>query len=559
MASLTQRTGALGKRLAAHLLRRTTFHITKSQIDAFALKTADQAVNDLLSFPALAIPAGPRSYLNGADWVTEVPHTDNHGGLTTSKQRNATYSWWLHELFQDTSMRGRLAVFLDVIWVNGRIENGTTGFHYLRLTQEFAKGNLKTFAKKMTLDIDMLYYLDNRSNKDSSPNENYSREFLELFTILKGPQIGADNYTNYTEADISEAARVLTGFTASKNTTFYNNFDPDTGLARGAVDFSKHDTTNKTFSSAFGNTVITGAVDEADAYRELSDFVDMVFAQVETARAYCRRLYRYFVSDIIDAEIEADIIEPLATELHANDYEFEPTIKRLLKSTHFYDEDDSSNTDEIIGSKVKSPMMLNLQTMSYLEMGNVMPDTVTNTENFYDKLWSNSIAHNMFQMGQPGFPLTVEGYPGYFKDPDYSRNWFNSATVAARYLFMSYLLIGKKVGSGSMLLNGDKSFQPDIPTLVANIFTNQDDADALVIQVLETLLSEMPEGYDSPSDTSKRYNYFREALLGGLSTINWMFEWQNAQANVPDAVASVKVALDRFFDVVISSPEYQTF
>ena len=50
-------------------------------------------------------------------------------------------------------------------------------------------GNIKTLAKKITLDNAMLRYLDNTENNATNPNENYAREFLELFTILKGAQI----------------------------------------------------------------------------------------------------------------------------------------------------------------------------------------------------------------------------------------------------------------------------------------------------------------------------------------------------------------------------------
>lgn len=48
----------------------------------------------------------------------------------------------------------------------------------------------------------MLRFLDNNLNRKNSPNENYARELLELFSIGKGPQIGPGNYTNYTEIDI---------------------------------------------------------------------------------------------------------------------------------------------------------------------------------------------------------------------------------------------------------------------------------------------------------------------------------------------------------------------
>ena len=54
----------------------------------------------------------------------------------------------------------------------------------------------------------MLRYLDNTENNATNPNENYAREFLELFTILKGAQISEGNYTNYTEIDIQQAAKV---------------------------------------------------------------------------------------------------------------------------------------------------------------------------------------------------------------------------------------------------------------------------------------------------------------------------------------------------------------
>ena len=55
----------------------------------------------------------------------------------------------------------------------------------------------------------MLYYLDNTENNKNNPNENYAREFLELFTIGKGEQVSDGDYTNYTEHDIQQAARVF--------------------------------------------------------------------------------------------------------------------------------------------------------------------------------------------------------------------------------------------------------------------------------------------------------------------------------------------------------------
>ena len=61
----------------------------------------------------------------------------------------------------------------------------------------------------MTIDCNMLRFLDNHSNTNTNPNENYARELLELYTIGKGPQIGPGDYSNYTEDDVASAARYL--------------------------------------------------------------------------------------------------------------------------------------------------------------------------------------------------------------------------------------------------------------------------------------------------------------------------------------------------------------
>ena len=119
--------------------------------------------------------------------------------------------------------------------------------------------------------------------------------------------------------------------------------------------------------SYFQNKIILGATSEADMFRELQDFVDMVFDQKETARAYMRRLYLFFVHDTITDEIEKDIIEPLTNQFYNGGYEIKPILETLLKSKHFYDEDDSDNTDSIIGGKIKSPSDLLLQSVNLFD------------------------------------------------------------------------------------------------------------------------------------------------------------------------------------------------
>ena len=124
----------------------------------------------------------------------------------------------------------------------------------------------------------MLLYLDNTTNNKNNPNENYAREFLELFTILKGPQIAEGNYTNYTENDIQQAAKVFSGI---KTKPLRDTIDPDTGIPFGYVNISQHDTGSKTFSNAFNNQTVTGGTDAAGVFDEIDEFVDMIFANPE--------------------------------------------------------------------------------------------------------------------------------------------------------------------------------------------------------------------------------------------------------------------------------------
>jgi len=102
----------------------------------------------------------------------------------------------------------------------------------------------------------MSYFLDNYANTAEQPNENLGRELLELYTIGKGAQVGPGDYTTYTDADIIEASKVLTGHVIGEITN--NNLDTETGLLATRVVPELHDTSDKYFSNRFQNTVIPG-------------------------------------------------------------------------------------------------------------------------------------------------------------------------------------------------------------------------------------------------------------------------------------------------------------
>ena len=154
----------------------------------------------------------------------------------------------------------------------------------------------------------------------------------------KGNTIGIGDYTTFTEQDVLEAARLLTGYRQSDDWDDLTRQDPDTGLPRCWFD-SKHDTITL-FSQAFNFTVISGRSTEAGMLEEVKEFVDMIFDSTQAAEHLARRMYRFFVRYSISQEVETDIIAPLAQHLLTQDYNLISASRLLLGSQHFFDKDD---------------------------------------------------------------------------------------------------------------------------------------------------------------------------------------------------------------------------
>ena len=307
----------LGIRKAKHLLRRATYNYSKETLNTIAGMTAIEAVS-LLSEDSTDV----------FEVDFDDPSNEYLFNASEGKRKAFVTSWWFYNGIKQTNLKHKLSYFLFTSFTvsNGNGAGNAIYFYdYLRLLNFYAMGNVKTLAKKITLDNAMLRYLDNSDNNANNPNENYAREFLELFTILKGPQISEGNYTNYTEYDIQQAAKVFTGFKKMDDRSI---LDPDTNIPTGYNNINKHDTTDKVFSSAFNNHVITGQSTEVGMTQELNDFVEMVFNQEATAKAYCRKLYRFFVKSEWNEAVESEIITPLAQELISNNFELLPTVIR---------------------------------------------------------------------------------------------------------------------------------------------------------------------------------------------------------------------------------------
>ena len=147
----------------------------------------------------------------------------------------------------------------------------------------------------MTKNNVMLSYLNN--DKANLIPMKILQKVLELFTIGKGAQAGVGDYTNYTETDVEEAARVLTGWTFDKrNRGLYMNGEANGNIPCGYAISARHDFGEKQFSHRFNNfseawntSGKSEAQKQAQIEAELRLFFDMVLSQEETAKFICRK------------------------------------------------------------------------------------------------------------------------------------------------------------------------------------------------------------------------------------------------------------------------------
>lgn len=560
--SLAPRSGSLGVQLAAHLQRRASFHLTKPRIDALAAMTANTAVNTLFDNPVptpyIPRPLDPNTFsTSGGEWIDNNSNDSNFEGA----RRRYVAGWWFRNAIHDPSATHKLAFFIHTFFTVSYQVSGA-GNHYNDISRHFYDHlallnyaaennmNLKTLAKKMTLDNQMLFYLQNRLNKASGVNENYAREFLELFTIAPGEQLDEAVYTNYTEADINEFARLLTGFTV-KSTRNTSDIDPDTGIFTGYADPALHDSGDKTFSdnlSGNGQVTITGRSDATGMIDELDEFINMVFNRTETARNYAQKMYRFYVATNISDAIENSVIDGLTNHLIANNYDLVATLKLLLKSEHFY----SMCTDtEGGGNIIKSPLELLSETLSFFNTD--LPalsssPTLEELENHFQS-FINVYLYAIFgvNVGLQLFdPVNVAGYPAYYQEPLRDKNWYNGTTIPTRYGIGKLFISNQNYIDNVLYTYIDTlAYANYLVTLGVDLSNADEVVDAMVNYLLPQPLN--PE----------RRDIIKNIFLNNLSPINWQFVWQAYIGDVNNMGDEARLYLDALVTAVLSAQEFQ--
>ncbi len=382
-SSLAQYTTPLDKTRVEHLYRRLGFSASVPTINAAVGQSADALVDTFINeaVNAALIPAP-----EWADWTNANYPQDGDLRRQLRRAQGEEFATAYGNSLLDNNLRDRLSFFWSNHFVTEYdIYNKCNSFlyYYVNCLQRNAIGNFRTFVSEVGLTNAMLRYLDGVFNRRQRPNENYARELYELFTLGEG--------NGYTEDDIVETAKALTGYTDRGEVRCTQiTYDPE-----------QFNTDDKTI---FGQTGNWG----------YDDVIDILFTQKEDliANFICMKLYEFFVHpNSSDASSNApQIISELATTFVANNFELAPVLSQLFKSQHFFDE-------TAIGVIIKSPFDLYL---------NFIKET---NFTYNDGLVINAIDASAM-IGQELFdPIDVAGWQR-------DRQWINTNYMIGRWLSM---------------------------------------------------------------------------------------------------------------------------
>jgi uncharacterized protein (DUF1800 family) len=514
---------------AAHLLRRTGFGLVPEELEQLVGMDIEAAVDLLLQDQPL--PSEPVNYnfiLDpnvpvGASWIGQplIP------GINVNPYRVQSMRSWVYDNIRKErlSIRERMSEF----WVNHfAIAGGGHGqilYDYHILVKEFALGNFKELMKRITVDKAMLVFLNGNQNFANSPNENYAREVLELFTVGKGPQIGDGDYTNYTEEDVRSLAMALTGW---RTRNLYST-------APGAFpevyfDAGRHDTSDKQLSYHFNNDVISNG--GADEYKQV---IDRIFQQPAVARYICQKLYRHFVYYKVSVQEEAEIIGAMAQILEDNDFEIKPVLRALFLSQHFYDTDNQ-------GPMIKNPLQLVgglMRTFNHDHEFDRFP--IDQKRRLFIYYYYRAAVMDLDYFNPP----SVAGWEAYYQAPAFSRIWINSSTLQERTRFTLTMTNSNGVNIGNNF-RGTYDYLgwiKDIPDAM--------DPNKLISGIVGLLLPR--------SLSDGQLANLKEALIPGLPDFEWTVEYGDhiANPNDDDLAASVEAKLRDLFRAVFSLAEFQ--
>ena len=358
-----------------HLHRRAGFAATSSEIQRDLKDGPKTSIEHLLSGKARDASV-PTDFERVAGLLAEA--AVSAGDPTRLK------AWWVYRLlFGPDPLGERLAL----MW-HHHFATSNAKVDYLaamrRQNELFRALGRKPFAELLTAvvrDPAVLIWLDAPANRKEHPNENLGRELMELFTLGVG---------NYSENDVKDAARALTGWTVEDG-----EFQEIAG---------RHDDGDKTILGKKG------------AWKG-EDLLKILLEYPATARRLAVRLGKQFFGE---GALDKSGLDALADLLRRNNLHIDLAVETILRSRAFF-------AEKNLRSRVFGPVEYVVCAVRALEMLESSPSTVALAD------WMALLGQDLF------YPPNVFGWPG-------GRRWINTRSVVGRANFAAALVGGNGLG-----------------------------------------------------------------------------------------------------------------
>jgi hypothetical protein len=296
-------------------------------------------------------------------------------------------AWWVYRMLFGPDPLGER---LTLLWHNHfatsnlKVNDLTAMWRQNELFRELARAPFGKLLDRAVRDPALLVWLDAQANRKAHPNENLGRELMELFTLGLGP---------FTETDVKEAARALTGWSVVD------------GEFREVP--AQHDEGEKTILGRRGRW-------------RTGDLVRILLDDPSTAERLATRLCELFLGEGV---IDAAGVRALATGLREHDLDIGRAVETVLRSEIFF-------ADRNLGNRVLGPAEFLAGTVRALELFDPPPSTLLLAE------WSTRLGQDLF------YPPNVFGWPG-------GRAWITTRSAIARANFATALVRGMLTGSSA--------------------------------------------------------------------------------------------------------------
>jgi len=377
----------------ARLFGRAAFGATGADQDAWQGKPYADMVDSLF-------PPGPPGT------VGRTPFRDEAARVTLEQQKNdigMAQRWWLDRMRTTPyPLEERLTLFWHDHFATAYTGQPDVGMMIIQneTLRKHALGSFRDLANAMLVDPAMLIWLNGIANHVNGVNENLAREFLELFTLGVVPQV-------YTETDIRQAAKVLTGWTVN-TVTRLATFTP-----------ARHDNSVKT---VLGKQLGGNAAAAPTEYQRLTDIVLAHDDGITSSRFLAYKLVQEFGYPVPLGEVATDpLVQDVAWAIRAGgDWDLRRGVRTMLLHPKWRYADPAA--DHLL---VRSPVELCVHGAKVL--GIEIP--------FVNTLQSQLVNAATGRAGQAPFvPPSVGGWP-------HGLGWLSQTTTLGRYDLMNQLFL----------------------------------------------------------------------------------------------------------------------